>query len=101
MDNSSFKVENREPKPINSVWKNVDKIDTGFRFEKNTYFFKGNYFYEFDETNQTIHLDQPQVAVEYWMNCSSIQQKKVKSAAFAVQYSIFFVFSTLLLRQLF
>ena len=102
MDEMAIKVEQMEPKPMNIMWKNVDKIDTGFQFKEKTYFFKGNNFYEFDEEKQTINLDQPQNALEFWMNCPPFQEYKVViSSAITVQCSLVFIFLVSILCQMF
>ena len=100
MDEMAVRVEKREPKPMNSMWKNVDHIDTGFQINKKTYFFKGNNFYEFDEENRTIHLDQPKSAVEFWMHCPPIVEDKV-SSAITVQCSVLFIVLVSILSHMF
>ena len=117
MDEMAIRVE-REPKPINSMWKNVDHIDTGFQLKNKIYFFKGNNFYEFDEKQRTIHLEQPKSAVEYWMHCPPIRGNKVTStttrhrvpsttpkvkvsSAITVQCSILFILTLSILIQMF
>lgn len=94
-----MEVENSPPKTLNSVWRNVDKIDTGFKYQEKTYFFKGNNFYEFDEVNKTIHLDKPQNTLEYWLNCPPIPEEK--SSAITIQCSLLFIMFASILSHIF
>lgn len=99
MDEMAMKVENIQPKLLNSVWKNVDKIDTGFQFKEKTYFFKGSNFYEFDEENKTIHFDKPQKTLEYWLSCPPIPEEK--SSAITIQCSLLFILFASILSQIY
>lgn len=55
---------------VNVFWEGVEGFDTAFQAYKKTYFFKGEYFYEFDYQKKKLS-DQPQKAGTYWMKCNA------------------------------
>lgn len=69
------KMVNRHyPKNINRSWRDVYDIDTAYSTSDRLYFFKGQYFYEFDHRTMRIDRMNPQPAAANFMNCPGPKQ---------------------------
>ena len=53
------------------MWKGAPyNIDAVFQYhDKKTYFFKGKYFWEFDNQKMEVAQDGPVAVGEYWLHC--------------------------------
>lgn len=69
------KMVNRNyPTNINRSWRDVYDIDTAYATSDQLYFFKGQYFYEFDQRSRRIDRMNPQPAASNFMNCPGPKQ---------------------------
>ena len=62
------KVVEGYPSKTILAWKKVEKFDTAFKKDGITYFFKGLYFYEFND-NELELQESSKVSAHFWMNC--------------------------------
>jgi hypothetical protein len=65
------KMVNRHyPKDIERAWHDVYDIDAAYSDNEKLYFFKGNFFYEFDEVSMQLDRMNPQSSAAKFMKCA-------------------------------
>ena len=74
-------VELDYPRDI-QMWRNIPyNIDAVFQWhDKNTYFFKDKYFWEFDDQKMESTQKSPKLIGEFWLQCPREMQDPYKKA---------------------
>ncbi|KAJ8312175.1 hypothetical protein KUTeg_009548 [Tegillarca granosa] len=100
MGDTFYRLDSRgliqgEPTKIHSFWyglpKRVNKIDAVFEritdgkiiiFIGKTYFFKGEYYYEFYDNYMKVRKGFPKLIRKHWLGCNAESQEKYNSYTF-------------------
>lgn len=72
-DEKQNEVEKNYPKLISSTFRDVYNIDTAFNFENQLFFFKDEFFYQFDDSTMRMKRMKPQLSAEKFMKCSMVK----------------------------
>lgn len=67
-----------------SIWRNVPTpVDAAFRYwDGKTYFFKGEYYYEFYDNYMKVRKGFPKLIRKHWLGCNAESQEKYNSYTF-------------------
>lgn len=67
-------VDGNYPKDILRVWRDVYDIDTAFSDDEKLYFFKGKFFYQFNDQSMRLNRMNPQPNAQNFMKCPGQKQ---------------------------